>query len=239
MVYRLSVLYLSHSLCFATHARFLTCSSEPLVPDWVDTHAPNESLTSAESSGDTRGHAAAWWLFVHCKVEALEHTQSSVVIRVPGTQMVVEQRLDASGRTTRITMDSGDDAVNALCSGPQLTSLKLWLCSETTTYSFADAEDDGVRPSVWMTSLAAPNIRVVLWETISVFSVWLISTADTGSASVSGAECHTCTWMVQQRIHCHWHEAEASCTLALTPCQSLCVSGVSQRNPCLRRVCFP
>ena len=55
-----------------------------------------------------------------------------------------------------------DDAVNAVCSGPQLTSLKLWLCSKMTTSSFADAEDDGVRPSVWMTSLAAPNVRVVL-----------------------------------------------------------------------------
>ena len=64
--------------------------------------------------------------------------------------MVVDRRLDASGRTTRITMDSGDDAVNAVCSGPQLTSSKLWLCSEMTTTSFADAEDDGVRPSVWM-----------------------------------------------------------------------------------------
>ena len=48
-----------------------------------------------------------------------------------------------------------------------------------------------------------------------------------------------CTWMVQQRIHCHCHEAEVSCTLALTPSQSFCVSGVSQQNPCLRRVCFP
>ena len=121
--------------------------------------------------------------FVHCKVEALEHTQCSVVMRMPGTQMVVERRLDASGRTTRITMDSGDDAVNAVCSGPQLTSLKLSLCSEMTTTSFADAEDDGVRPSVWMTSLAAPNVRVVLRETISAFTIWLVSTADTGSAS--------------------------------------------------------
>ena len=35
------------------------------------------------------------------------------------------------------------------------------------------------------------NVRIVLRETISVFSVWLVPTADTGSASVSGAECHT------------------------------------------------
>ena len=40
-----------------------------------------------------------------------------------------------------------------------------------------------------------------------------------------------CTWMVQQRIHCHCHEAEASCTLALTAGQSFCVSGVSHIIP--------
>ena len=31
-----------------------------------------------------------------------------------------------------------DFAVSAVCSGPQLTSLKLWLCSEMTTTSFAE-----------------------------------------------------------------------------------------------------
>ena len=36
-----------------------------------------------------------------------------------------------------------------------------------------------------------PNVRIVLRETISVFSVWLVSTADAGSASVSGVELHT------------------------------------------------
>ena len=43
-----------------------------------------------------------------------------------------------------------------------------------------------------------------------------------------------CTWMVQQRIHCHCHEAETPCTLGLTASQSFsfleAVSGWHERD---------
>ena len=68
-----------------------------------------------------------------------------------------------------------------------------------------------------------PNVRIVLIETISVFSVWLVSTADTGSASVSGAECHTVIVM-RRRPLALWLSREArafayleSATLFLEP----------------------
>ena len=69
--------------------------------------------------------------------------------------MKVTQKIENSKQLV-IGLRFRDFAVSAVCAGPQLISLKLWLSSEMTTTSFAEAEDDGVRPSVWMTSLAAP-----------------------------------------------------------------------------------
>ena len=50
-------------------------------------------------------------------------------MRVPGTNMVVERRLDASGRTTRITTDSSDHVSH------QLPTKMVTVC---LTFSFQD-----------------------------------------------------------------------------------------------------
>ena len=96
---------------------------------------------------------SSWALWIRTwKVEALEYTQCSVLMRVPGTKMVVERRLDASGRTTRITTDSSDHVSHQL----QLR----WSRSALRSPSFKLLVSRRVGTQTETSSQSVPNVSV-------------------------------------------------------------------------------